>query len=179
MINLLPPQCKKELKEEENWKLISILNLLFLFFLISFSLILFAIKIYIQGQVESLKALASLEEKGLQISETQELKERIFLTNQNIVKLNSFYQNQINSIEILEKISQTLPSGVYLTAFSWQKKNRQISFSGYAPTREILFEFRKNLKEQKQFGEIDVTSPNLYAPTDIKFTAVLKFEFPK
>lgn len=176
MINLLPAQFKEELRQEENWKIISILGTLFLIFLISLTLILFSIKIYIQGQIESQKILVNLERKTAQTSEFQSLLEKMNSANQNISKLSSFYRKEIRPSEILEKISQILPPSMYLTAFSWQKANSQITFSGFSPTREILFQFKKNLEEKKEFTEIYFPPQSWIKSIDINFNLNFKLK---
>lgn len=174
MINLLPPSYRAELKQEENRKLILILGMLFLIFLISLTLILFSVKIYIQGQLESIKVLAGLEEKTLQTSEIQGLRDEINLTNKNLSKLNSFYKKQADSIGVLEKIFKTLPSEIHLTAFSWQKNNDQVTISGFSPSREVLFNFQKNLEGSKDFTEIKFPPQNWIKSADIDFYVTFK-----
>ncbi len=174
MINLLPLSYQAELKEQENRKLISILGVLFLIFLISVVLILFSVKLFIQGQLEAVKIMAGLEEKTLQTSETQKLETEINSTNKNISKLNAFYKKQVDSVAILEKIFKTLPSEINLTAFSWQKKTGQVSISGFSPSREILFSFQNNLEQAKEFKEIYFPPQNWIKSADIDFYVTFK-----
>ncbi|MDI6591777.1 MAG: PilN domain-containing protein [Patescibacteria group bacterium] len=169
MINLLPPQQKEELKKEQNYKLVLILGILILFFLICLILILFSIKIYISGKVESMQILIDLEEERFETSKIKELQKKINLANQNISELKNFYQNQKNIVEILEKISEPLPPGIYLTTLSWQKANSQISLSGFSPSREILFKFKENLEGKKEFTEIYFPSSTWVKPINIDF----------
>ena len=115
MINLLPPEQKKELLREERYKLVLILGVLVVFFLASLSLILLSIKIYISGEFLSQKILVDSEEEKFKISEIQKLEEEIKSINQNLEKLNSFYKGQPNLTELLEKISKILPQNSYLT----------------------------------------------------------------
>jgi len=172
MINLLPPQYKAELKEEENWKLTLILSILFLIFLACSTLILFSIKISISGQAEAQKILLLQEEKKFKESQIQNLEEKITISNQALLKLNSFYQSQTNLTEILEKISETLPTNVYLTTLNFNPA--QISLSGFSPTREILLEFKKNLEQEELFEEIYFPPSNWVKPTDIDFSVNFK-----
>lgn len=176
MINLLPPQYKQELVKEEKRRLVLILSVLFLIFLVSLILILFSIKISLQGQVEALKIIADSEEKTLRTSEVQILREKINLANQNLLKLKSFYRDQISSTEILEKIFQTIPSGIELTSLSWQKDNSLVSLSGFSPNREILLEFIKKLEEKKEFSEINYPTTIWVEPVDINFSLTLKIK---
>lgn len=172
MINLLPPQYKAELKEEENWKLTLILSILFLIFLVCSALILFSIKISISGQAEAQKILLLQEEKKFEESQIQNLEEKITISNQTLLKLNSFYQSQTNSTEILEKISETLPIRTYLTTLNFNPA--QISLSGFSPTREILLEFKKNLEQEELFEEIYFPPSNWVKPTNIDFSVNFK-----
>ena len=172
MINLLPPQYKAELKEEENWKLTLILSILFLIFLVCSALILFSIKASISGQVEAQKILLLQEEKKFEESQIQNLEEKITVSNQALLKLNSFYQSQTTSTEILEKISETLPTGVYLTILNFNPA--QISLFGFSPNREILLEFKQNLEKEQTFGEIYFPPSSWVKPTDIDFSVNFK-----
>jgi len=174
MINLLPPSYQQELRQEENRRLILILGMLFLIFLISVTSILFSVKLYIQGKLESVNVLLDLEEKTLQTSEIQSFRERINSINQNLSKLNAFYEKQISSISILEKVFKTLPPEIYLTAFSWQKNTSQVIISGFSPNREILFLFQKNLEESKEFSGIELPTQNWIKPVDIDFRVTFK-----
>jgi hypothetical protein len=182
MINLLPPQYKAELKEEENWKLILILEILVLIFLACSTLILFSIKISISGQTEAQKILLLYEEKKFEESQIQNLEEKITISNQTLLELNSFYQGQTNLTEILEKISETSPTNVSLVTLDFsplattknEKYAAQISLSGFSPTREILLEFKKNLEKEQTFEEIYFPPSNWVKPTNIDFSVNFK-----
>jgi len=174
MINLLPPRYQQELRQEENRRLILILGMIFLIFLISVILILFSVKLFIQGKLESVNVLLDLEEKTLQTSEIQSLRERINSVNQNLSKLNAFYEKQISSISILEKVFKTLPPEIYLSAFSWQKNTSQVAISGFSPNREVLFLFQKNLEESKEFSGIELPTQNWIKSVNIDFRVTFK-----
>lgn len=176
MINLLPPQQKKELKREEKWKLTSIFGIILLFSLLFFSLALFFIQTYISSELETWKIIFEIEEKKFKTSKIQDFQKKIVVLNQNLSKLDSFYQEQIDLTEILEKISQTLPSEVYLNNLSWQKETSQVVLSGFAPKREDLFTLRKNLEKEKDFEEIYFPSSNWIKPKDIDFYVAFKIK---
>lgn len=171
-INLLPFQAKTELLEEEIKKLIIILGALILVFLFSLTLILFSIKSYISSQVTFHKILADMEKERLETPEIQTIKEETTLANKNLLKLNSFYQQQINLTEVFKKISEVLPSEMYLTSFSYQKDNFQVSLSGFAPNREALLGFKKDL--EKEFPDPYFPPQNWIQSTDIDFQVRFK-----
>ncbi|MBZ9578291.1 PilN domain-containing protein [Patescibacteria group bacterium] len=166
MINLLPPKERENLIQEENWKLVLILGILFLSLLMCLILILLSIQIYNSGKIQSQKVIIEIGEKEFEDPETQNFRKKIILINQNFSKLNSFYQSQTNLIEILEKISGTFPEEIYLTSLSYQKENLQISLSGYAPNREVLVGFKKNL--EKEFPDAHFSPQSWFEPTDFQ-----------
>jgi len=174
--NLLPPQNKAELFEEGVKNLIIILGILILIFLFSLTLILFGIQKYISWQVDSEKIRIDLEKKRVEDSEIQNLRTKIISANKTLSQLGSFYQEQKKLIEVFNKISEILPPQMYLTNFSYQKETNQISISGFAPTREILFGNFKGELEQK-FPEVDFSAPqNWIKSTDIDFLIVIKIK---
>jgi len=171
-INLLPPKAKTELFEEEIKRLIIILGGLALFFLISLTLILFSTEISISAQVSSKQTQLDIQEEQLRAPEIQNLKEKITKANQDLSKLDSFYEGQIKLGEIFEKISEILLPNMYLTTLSYKKEDLQISLSGYAPNRENLLEFKKNL--EKEFPNPYFPPQNWIKSIDIDFQVNFK-----
>ena len=169
MINLLPPRYKMEIKEEGGLRMAIILEFLFLVFLVSLMLILFSIKIYLQSQLDSFKNSVAFQEKSSQNSEAQDFKNKVITVNQKIARLDSFYQNQIFSVDILEKISKLIPEGIYLETLTWQKESGQVNINGFSPTRELLFTLNSNLGTEKDFSNIIFSQDSWLDPTDIDF----------
>lgn len=174
MINLLPSKYKKELWQEEKYKLILISGILVLIFFITFSLILFAIKTYLSGQLEFQKILLSQREKEFKKSEIRDLEGVIVVSNQVLPQLSSFYSGQLQLTDLFSRLSLISPSEIYLTSFSYQKENRQVALLGFSPTREILLEFKKNLEGQEYFTEVYFPPQNWVQATDINFSVSFK-----
>lgn len=179
MINLLSQTEKENLIQEGNLRLILILGSILIFSLISLALILFSIQTYISGQVQVQKILLSQKEQ--ESAQIHSLEEEIKQNNLILSNLNSFYQGTSNSNEILEKISQTLPSRTHLTVLNFsflateEKEYRaQITISGFSPSRETLLEFKKNLENQENFKEIYLPPSNWVKPADIDFSVGFK-----
>ena len=179
MINLLPPEHKEELIKEKKWKSITILGMLFLVFLICFSLILYSINIFISGVVNSQKILFDQKEKEFKNPQAQALQENLINFNQTFSQIGSFYQSQPHLTEILEKTSKTLPSGSYLTSLSLapeliEEERMNCNLSGFSPTREILLEFKENLEKEKLFTDIYFPPTNWVQSKDINVTVNFK-----
>lgn len=154
-----------------------ILLLLFLFCLV---LILLSLKIYIGGRVEEQKILFQQEER-LKTPESQDFEENIKTANQNLLKLNSFYQNQIRMTPLIEQIAEILPPDVYLNDLSFCPSTEKeykflVSLTGFSRSREALFEFKENLQAQENFASISVPLVSWVKPTDINFNLNFKIK---
>ena len=181
MINLLPEKNKEEIAQEENWKLIMILGILFLIFLICFSLILYSVNIFISGEVETQKILFEQREREFQNPQMQTLQKNLILFNETLFELDSFYQTQPSPTEVLERISEALPAGVYLKNLSLVPgiKDKQLldcSLSGFSPTRASLLELKSNLEEEEDFEEIFFPQTNWVEKENINFAASFKIK---
>lgn len=170
MINLLPPQHKKDLLIEETKRLVVILGTLFFLSLLALVLILLPIKIYISGELQGQQTFLELEQERLEVKEIQDLQERIKVFNKKLSLLDSFYEQKVNLATVFDKITKTIPQKTYLTDFSYSKQTSQITLSGFAPSRDILFQFKKNL--EKDFQNVYFPPDNWVHATDINFSGV-------
>ena len=189
MLNLLPQTEKAFLQKEKNFKTLLILGMALLCALVCFILILLPIKIYVAGSANAENIAFEQFEKQIQNSKFQEIEDKIKIYNQNIASISSFYNNRNEMSELLQRISEILPSGVRLTYFSFNtveetKKikdsnktikeiKREVSISGFSPSREKLFELKEILKSQTDFHEVYFPASVWTKPFDIDFS--LKF----
>lgn len=184
MLNLLPPQQKKELLEEENWKLTLILMTVFTFFLTALFFVLLLINIIILSNLEIQRINLSQQGKTPDNLQAQILEKDLADFNQTISGLDIFYQNQFVITDTIAQISKLLlSSDLYLTDFSFvsfasQQKEfiGQISLSGFASKRNSLMNFKKELEKIENFQEINFPSSNWIRPININFTVNLKIK---
>ncbi|MDP2663908.1 MAG: hypothetical protein Q8P08_00410 [bacterium] len=179
MINLLPPKNKEDLLQEKNWKQVTLLGFLAFFILVSFSLILATINIFLAGEVETQKILYQQRLKELESPRVQELKKGLVSFNQTLSRLDAFYEEKFNLSEVLEEISGTLPPGTYLTSLSIVpgKKGEQkisCSLSGFSPTRNILLKLKENLDKKDNIEEIYFPPSNWVQSKDVNFSVSFK-----
>jgi Tfp pilus assembly protein PilN len=189
MINLLPQTEKKILKIERNYKALLILAITFLCALICFILILLSIKIYVAGQANAENIIFKQFQKQIQKSKSQEIENMVRTYNKNMENINSFYKDRSQISGLLQRISEILPSDIYLTHFSSntieetvkiensnktkKKIKREVSISGFSPSRERLFELKQILESQSDFNEVYFPASDWTKPYDIDFS--LKF----
>lgn len=174
MINLLPPEHKEELKQEESLKLTLTLGIIILAFLVSLALILFSIKISLLADLDVQESYVEQEQERLRESGMQELRAEIQENNLILSKLKAFYQDQSDLILLLEKISRTFPEKIYLTNFNFNSQTSQVSLTGFSPTCEILLQFKENLEKTEGLKEIVFPSDTWFQDTNINFLVSFK-----
>lgn len=155
MINLLPVKEKEFLTQEENLKIVSILGIIILLSLLSFVLMLFSIKFYVMGDLDT--HVIFLQQKEFEISLYSDLEREVEVQNLRFADLESFYSETISKTHILEKISENLPDSTFLKSLnlfsvsqtkSKDKRLLQVSLTGFSPDRKILEDFKSNLESE-------------------------------
>jgi len=177
MINLLPPKYKEELKREENFNLLFILEILFLAFSISLTLVLFSIKFHLAGVVEEQKIF--YEGKNKEFSQLKSVESELNSINKTLVKVDSFYKEQFELTDFLERISKFLPPGIYLTSFSYEEGEKKINLSGFSSTVKQLLEFKNILEKQSDFKEVVFPTTVWLQLKDIDFNISFKINVQK
>ena len=183
MINLLPRQNKEELSQEANWKIVMILGIDILAIFICLSLILYTINIFVSGEINSQKIIYEQRKKEFETPQMQTLQQSLITFNETLSLLDSFYQGRFKATKILEEISKTTPSGIYLTNLSIspktvEEKKAECVLAGFSPTREDLILFKENLeREETIFEEVYFPPANWLKPTDINFTINFKIKW--
>lgn len=184
MINLLPSQYKNEILQEERWKIFLILSTVLIFFLIAIFFILLIINIIVLSNLEIKKIYFEQEMEVPEKLYSEDLKNKLSDFNQIISGVEGFYQNQFVLADAIEKISRLLiASDIYLADFNFvalsgrdENFAGQIYLAGFAPKRDSLLEFRKNLENVDHFQEINFPSSNWVKPANINFTVNFKVE---
>ncbi|MDP3093902.1 MAG: PilN domain-containing protein [bacterium] len=171
MINLLPPQEKKENLSRKKLKLILIFEIGILLFLLSNLFILFSVKVYLGGEIDSEKINFSQRQKEVDVAAISNFQTNIKNLNENLGEIKSFYEKQVSLAGVFETISENLPQGSYLTSFSFHQEPelRKVSLTGYAPKRDDLLAFKSSLEGSRVFANIDFPPINWVSPENIEF----------
>ncbi|KKU86545.1 MAG: hypothetical protein A2667_02135 [Candidatus Wildermuthbacteria bacterium RIFCSPHIGHO2_01_FULL_47_27] len=172
MINLLPPQEKEGLQQTKRQKIALILGFVFFAFLVCASLVLFVVNVRLNAKISEGKIFLDISEN--ETGSLANLQKELESYNSNISAVENFYSNNLSLGELLRRIADALPPGVYLTGLSYQKTSTQFQLTGFAPTGEALRTFKQNLERQDVFYDISFPPSNWIKPADVEFTASFK-----
>lgn len=171
MINLLPEQYKKALREERKFRVLLTLFFICTTGLICFALMLGVIRVYLAGSVLSHESTIALLE--MRFSEDNATLVEIQTFNEKISQVSRFLRSSRTVSSILEALESILFSGMYLISFDYDPaaiQNARISVAGFAKDREALFVFRENLQKNPLFSELIFPASNWVSPEDIRFS---------
>ncbi|MBU0546995.1 hypothetical protein KKA72_02435 [Patescibacteria group bacterium] len=181
MINLLSPQKKTVLEQEEKLRLVSALLIIFCLSLLSFVLIMLSVKFYISGELEAQQIVFS--QRQLERNRFQSVAQDIDSQNIYLSQIQTFYQENFTRSDILDRISQALPQNTYLTNLNISsvfeaKSNKDIksekylliSLIGFSPTRDIVLKIKDNLEKQERFQEVYFPPSNWVKPDNVEFS---------
>lgn len=174
MINLLPPEDKKEILSRKKLKLVLIFELALLLFLLSLVLIVFSISIYLGGEINSEKITIFQREQDIDLAKIADFQAEIEALNEKTGNINAFYHQQAYLTGILGRISEKLPAGSYLNGLSFSKASRTLNLSGFIATRDDLLNFKRSIENDKDFINVNFPPGNWVSPTNIEF--FLSFE---
>jgi len=174
MINLLPPQQKEELRNYKVKRIAIALAFAGTVFLLSFVLVLLTLSIHLQGEVDYQSSVLEAKRGKSRTDKIESIQDEFRVYNKRIDKIQSFYKQQDYPSEFLKELESTLPSSVYLTSLSYEKVSEgdykaRVSFSGYCPDRNTLFELKNRMDEKERWENLKLPPSNWVEPADINF----------
>ncbi len=164
MINLLPPQYKKELRGEERFRLVLILGMLLITFFICLSLSLLSIRVYVSGEIQTQQIVVESQRKEAGELRLQDIRK----LNEEARGVSSFYEKRIIVSDIVERISNALPAGVYLDSLGYAPK--KIILKGFALKTEDLLQIRTSLEQDSLFKNFQFPPSNWVRAENIDFS---------
>ncbi len=176
MINLLPPQEKKDIFVRKKLKLVLVFEIGVFLLLTSLLTEFFSIVIYLSGELETVKITIAQKQAQTDLGGFSDFQAQISLLNQEFLDLALFYKRSSGLTKVLERVYAKLPPGSYLknVSLSRDQKGRKVSLAGFMPTIESLLTFKKDLEKDKDLSKIDFPAANWVSSKNIDFT--LSFE---
>jgi len=167
-LNLLPPARKEIFRWRQYTKKVILYGIRIIFLLICFSVPLFAINIYLTGEINALGTQIDSYEKTASMHQLNSTEKSFKEINNALVKINKISGEQISWIDVFGKITAIIPPNIQI--FSLQiDPDGGFAVIGNAKTREDVLEFGKRLKNSSDFGNIQTPLDNLIKSDDIDF----------
>ncbi len=171
MLNLLPPQQKKEVEKEYKARR----AVIFLCFMLGVLVVAFVsmIPLYLlskQNWDDNNDKLSKFVDSSI-MKQSRDLSSQTQMINSKISSLT--FNKNVYIYDIIKKILDSRTSGISITNFSYSKKigdKVDINISGIALSRETLISFEKNLEKDPSFVNINFPISNLAKDTNINFT---------
>ena len=180
MINLLPPEFKRGLYREKQFRLFIVLQIAVLMFFISLALSLSTISVYLKSELFALEL--QLEETKRVHGDKEQAIAEVEAFNDALAKLSRYYKENKPVSVFFELLSADLPLGSRLNSFVYTSSNlvrtkteakitpAKISITGFSQTREDLLSFKEMLEKIKTFSNLSFPSANWVMPKDISFS---------
>jgi hypothetical protein len=123
--------------------------------LIVFFIWLFIIVGFILGFSYQSKRVNQLRAFNAKLEPQAEL---VMSVGRRATEMERYVDNRISSLECLREISELLPEGVELTAFSY-KKTDGVRVAGMADNVNMVYEFKDKLDSSNLFVDVDLQGP--------------------
>ena len=172
MINLLPPQQKRELLSRGSRKIATTLGLVVLLSFLCLILILVFLKMYLLIQIDSQENSLAAIGQQLDKANVKATQEEIKNLNKKASGVKSFFDEKNSLKDIIEKLSPAIPQGIYLTDISYSKTSSQILLAGFSPSQELLKQLKKNLEGIYAKEKVTFPSDVWSDLTNINFSGV-------
>lgn len=174
MINLLPQREKYSLTQVRKIKQILILGFIVLTLLFTQRLILFAIKINLEGKLLFQETLLQAVHKELEGPEEKTLEKEITLFLDAASGIDDFYKKRTRLMPILEKLDKVCPSTIQLESISYSASTGMVSITGFSPERESLLVFKDKI--EAEFVKVEFPSSSWVSSENIKFSVSFLFQ---
>ncbi len=167
-LNLLPPERKEIFRWRQYIKKAVLNGIRIIFLLICFSVPLFAINIYLLGEIDVFNTQFDSYEKAENTRRMNSMEKSFKEINNALARISKISEGQIYWIDVFEKIITIIPPNIQI--FSLQiEPGGEFVIVGNAKTREDVLEFGKKLKNSSDFSDIQTPLDNLIKSDDIDF----------
>lgn len=173
MINLLPPEEKIKLLQENQKKMIIILGVTLIVPLLCLILVLLSVRFYLLGEVNFQKIISEQVKKEYQTPDFLRFKEIMQNNGRVLANLHSFYKRETYATEALNIFSSIArPQNLYFTDILLTRNENQtfkVTASGFAKSRDDLLVFQKNINEKSEVKNINFSPESWVSPKDLTF----------
>lgn len=171
MINLLPIQYKKALKQTYLLRLLSVALFAGAVLIVIHSVLLIPSYVFLQAQVLNQEAEKEFIGKTLEASGSDEVEMRLAALNENIALLETLPQAP-SLVSAIEEVLEVSRVDIVLTQISFDPNDveENIIVRGVAGDRDALRSFAKRLEERETISSVDFPIGDLSREKDLPFT---------
>lgn len=145
MINLLPPQIKKEQKIGQLSRQINVAAISLIIMLSLTYAAVYMIDYYLANQIE--KNSQQLDSNLVEIAKLKPIEDDIISTNSKLGKLDQLKKDRFNWSTILSDFNSSTPAQVSIKSLQLDKKTNKVVLSAVAQTRSDIVKFQAKLSE--------------------------------
>ena len=169
IINLLPPEEQKQLRQEKIFANIKI----FFYFAIASYVLLFlsflAWRTYILLNGSNLDLMVQRTQQLITQQNNDALKIKIQYNNNLVSDYNNLYPQSPKWSKILIEFANLVPNGVVLNSFNASSSDARIDIAGTAATRDEVLLLRQNIANAADFKNINLPLENIAKPDNVDF----------
>lgn len=179
MINLLPNEDKKSVRQETTRRFFIVALSITSLFVMAGILLVLPIYFSLRVERESLGKLEELSKQSDKIEEIARIDKELNKLNLEANLLESASVKK-SAGETLEKIIAMKPKSVTIDGFLFKRPVNsapgELTLSGHAGTRENLVSFKESLEKSGLAENVDSPLSNILKKNDIEFKLVLKLK---
>lgn len=166
-IDLLPNQRKLELKRNKLFRKILGEEILFLFPILVFVIILCNIYYLLYSQRSSSMQTQTMAQSQESFKELSRYEEKFKEVNEGSAAILKLKSGHFRWSRVFEKMSGIVPDGVSISNFS--TKNYKLFLIGKAQNRDMLLSLKKNIESEDCFAEVNVPLSDLVTRDNVEF----------
>lgn len=174
MLNLLPPQQKKELRLDFLNQVVVIVAIAIVFMILVLLLLLLVAQSFLDMNLDETERELNFWQSKAEIKELKNLEEKVKELNRNLTFLDEKQRKQIIFSSFLENLAKDTPPGVRFDSISINESN-QVIIKGYASFRDNLLVLKDNLESASYVNNLDFPLANLTKSADINFSLSFKY----
>lgn len=168
VLNLLPPEEKKNILSDRLNRKITFLGINFIFLLMILIFLLTAIFFAANIKLKTTQNNLKIAQNNLKIEKFQNLQLTIKKINDEIDSLDKIQTNYRYYSEFLKNITAIMPLDIFIKKISIDNQNKVI-LEGFSQNRDSILSLQGNLNKTNNFEKIDNPLTNLIKPINIDF----------
>jgi len=172
-LNLLPGKEKEEFKLELTFMFLVEFGSRMVFLALIVVALFFSVYLYSSTLYAAQLEQTLVQRDMVEEDKFKEIEKNVQESNAIVERIWDLERNFFIFSKTIEDFIPHVPAKVYLKSFSLSASTRQITLTGFAPTREEMLLFKKNLEESREFSEIYSPLSNLLVPKEVNFTFTL------